>query len=188
MRYLRQLPLVLALLVAPGVLAQIQPGAATASSKSYYLSATITPAASATDVFAITGTATKLVRIQRLSVTGTQTTGGAVTLSVVRRSTANTGGTSSTPTAVKSDTTKAGPYADLKYYTANPTTGTLVGTAYAEAVFLASTTAGGDAFNWLPWRTGGCALRGTSEVVALSLGGVTVTGGSLTIAIEWTEE
>jgi hypothetical protein len=56
--------------------------------------------ATATDIFTIYGSATKTIKILRIGISATQTTGGAVNIQLIKRSTANTGGTSASSTAV----------------------------------------------------------------------------------------
>src|SRR5947209_15765629 len=65
-------------------------------------------AASATDVFEIKGSGTKTIRVNRVRVSGIKTTAGAdVDIVTLIRSTANTAGTSTAPTAVPYDSTSA---------------------------------------------------------------------------------
>lgn len=144
----------------------------------------------ATDVFTITGSATKTVRVTQLQISATKTTSTNVDFLLLKRSTANTGGTSSTLTAVPLDSTSAAATATARSYTANPTTGTLVGNLRTAKMFINTITGGASTF--LEWKFGeGCQpiyLRGTSEVLALNLNGATLAGSSLNIYIEWTEE
>lgn len=147
--------------------------------------------ASATDIFLINGVAGKPISVTRVEVTGVHTTAGLVDVSLVRRSTANSGGTSAATTIVPHDSSSPAAGAVMLQYTANPTPGTLVGAikrAYtpvgpaATSIALPSFTfeAG---LNGQPIR-----LNGVAEGLAVNLGGVTVTGGSFTCRIEWVEE
>src|ERR1700753_3395 len=98
----------------------------------------------ATDFFTITGNATTTIRVTRAECQGTVGT-AAVTfpMSAILRSTADTGGTSSTLTAIAHDSGNAtASLATVKAYTANPTTGTAVGTVRANLVSLPVTAAG----------------------------------------------
>lgn len=152
----------------------------------------LTPAASATDVFTITGSASKTIKITRISVTGSTTAGSGVlvNLQIIKRSTANSGGTSTTLTNVPHDSTSAAATATVRSYTANPTLGSTVGTIRAERVAFESTSVIASRLNW-DFGTRGAkniVLRGTSEVIAINLSAKTVTGGSLSIDIEWVEE
>ena len=53
----------------------------------------LAPAATATDIFTLTGSATKTVRVTFIQVTATRTTSGPVLISLLKRLTADTGGT-----------------------------------------------------------------------------------------------
>jgi hypothetical protein len=154
------------------------------------------PAANATDLFTITGSATRTVRIRRVVVDGIKTATSHEIVQIIKRSTANSGGTSTTPAGVPHDSTNTAATAVARAYTANPTLGTAVGTMLAKRVVFKAATPGnaqsvgagvifderfGDANQAI-------FLRGTSEVLAVNLNGVTLTGGSVTVTVEWSEE
>jgi hypothetical protein len=150
-------------------------------------------AASATDIFTLTGSASKTIRVTRLEISGQQTTAAAAQVIVLVRSTANTGGTSTNPTAVPHDSNSPAASATINAYTANPTTGSLVGNIYAGYVFLAApgtATVGSDkvVFDYGNRPAQAIVLRGTGQVLAVNLNGVTVTGGAFDINVEWSEE
>ena len=149
-------------------------------------------AASATDVFTITGSASKTIRVTKVMFNAIQTTAAQVGVVLLRRSTANTGGTSTAPTAVNYDTANAAATATVAAYTANPTTtGTLVGNLYVQRVFVPGAATASDAqglsetfgdFGQQPF-----VLRGAAQQLAINLAGVSVVGGSANITVEWTE-
>jgi hypothetical protein len=143
-----------------------------------------------TDIFTITGSASKTIRITRISFTGTQTTGTQIRVIVLKRSTANSGGTSTSPARVPHDSNNAAATATVLAYTANPTTGTLVGNIRAAKVLVGLTTVNSDQLIIdFGTRNGqGFVLRGTTQVLAINLAGVTIAGNSLDISFEWTEE
>lgn len=150
-------------------------------------------AASATDIFTITGSATKTIRVTRLEVSGQATTAAAAQVVLAVRSTANTSGTSTAPTAVPHDSASAAASATIKAYTVNPTTGTLVGNIKAAYVFLAApataTVCSEPLFLDFGLRPSqAIVLRGITQVLAVNLNAATVTGGAFDINIEWTEE
>lgn len=161
---------------------------------SYSASATaLAPAATATDIFEIKGSATKTVRITRIQITGVATAAGTYDVQVVKRSTANTGGTSTAPTAVPHDSADAAATAALKAYTANPTLGTAVGTMRAQKATVG--TAATSAVPCVPVvlefgkdNVRACVLRGIAESLCVNLNGVTITGGLLDVDCSWTEE
>jgi hypothetical protein len=147
-------------------------------------------ASTATDIFTITGSASKIVRITRVEISGTQTTGGIVPIILIRRSTANTAGTSTAPAKVTHDTTNPTATATVLAYTANPTVGTLVGPIRSLRAFVSGTTVANNIivedFGIRPSQA--IVLRGTAEVLAVNLNSTTVTGSLFNISIEWTEE
>ena len=148
-------------------------------------------AVTATDIFTITGSATKTVRVSRIMVNGVQTTAAQVNVLIVKRSTANSAGTSTAPTAVSYDTTNAAATATVLAYTANPTLGTAVGTASASRAFIPGAATASDA-QGLEIVSGDVGqqmmtLRGTAQVLAVNLNATTVAGSAINVTIEWTE-
>ncbi len=150
---------------------------------------------SATDVFTITGSASKVIRVKRIEVflTVNVALGGSQTIEVVlaKRSTANSGGTSTTPTVVPHDSTDSAGTAVVRAYTANPTLGSLVGAVRCAKITAVSvnTTAPVARQVWdfgLP-NSKPIYLRGTSEVLAVNLNGNTLTSDDNAINIEWDE-
>ncbi len=149
----------------------------------------VAPAASATDVFQLIGSATKTVEITQIIISGTQTTGGLVDVYIKKRSTANSGGTSSASTNVPMISTDAVATAVGAIYTANPTTGTTVGDVAIVTAAVGATTSTDDNIAIIDFGTRGKALAlvGVAQAMAISLNGVTLTGGSLKIMIEFLE-
>ena len=151
----------------------------------------LTVAATATDIFTITGSATKTIKIKHLSMNGTQTTAGNVDLLLLRRSTANTAGASTTLTNVPFDSLNPAGTATVRAYTVNPTRGTLVGTLHNKKLFVPTATGLGDEWIFQPTPDSNAqeiTLRGVNEVLAINLNGVSVGGSSFDIDITWTEE
>ena len=149
-------------------------------------------AATATDIFTITGSATKTVHVLRIGFSGTQTTAAALNVLLILRSTANSAGTSATATNVSLDSTNAAATAVVRNYTANPTVGTPVGTIRAVRAFI-PTTALASATQYYEFDFGqfseqALTLRGATQVLSLNLNSVTVAGGAWTCWVEWTEE
>ena len=145
----------------------------------------------ATDVFVLSGSATKTVRINKVTFDAIQTTASQVSILLVKRSTADTAGTSTAPAVVSYDTNNAAATAIALGYTANPTLGTAVGNAYTERVFVPGAATASDA-RGLAVTFGDVGqqfltLRGVAQQLAINLAGVTLAGGSANITIEWTE-
>ncbi len=149
-------------------------------------------AANATDIFMIYGSATKTIRILRIQVYATQTTAGAASIFLIKRSSANTGAGVAT-TKVPMDSQSPAATATVQHYTANPSAlGTTVGNiqAYRGIVPAAASLINNPICRWDFGNRPGQAivLRGTAEGVVVNLNSVTITGGSFIITCEWTEE
>jgi len=158
----------------------------------YSASATaIVPAALATDILTIAGSATKTINITRIDLNGVQTTAGQAVILLIKRSAADTGGTFSAVSKVPLDSLSAASTATVLAYTANPTVGTAFGTIASARMFLPGATTASDAQGMsMPYGgLGGqqLSLRGTSQVLAINLNGTTLAGGSININIEYTE-
>lgn len=161
----------------------------------YHATSTFTAANTATDIFTLTGSSTKTIRISRIGISATRTTQSIIDLVLLKRSTANTGGTSTNLSEISNDSNNAAATATALSYTANPTTGTLVGNL-RNIKFLVpvpgvggNTSAQTELIELFGDKFGqAIVLRGTGEVFAVNLAGVTVAGNSFSIWIEWTEE
>lgn len=155
----------------------------------------IVPAASATDIACITGSATKVVRVQRVRVSGS---GTAISLPVILtyHTVANTGGTPATTTALpvpfKLDTNNVAATATTTAYTANPTVDTSATIIDANQLGVVATTVGagvtaGVEFNYLGrLYTEAPTLRGVAQQVCVNLTGTSPTA-SLSVSFLWTE-
>jgi len=158
--------------------------------------------ATPTDAFCITGSASKTIRVNGIRVSGTITTAVNIPAVVLRRNTADTGGTPASTTANpantvgKMDSTFGTHTATLVSYTANPTindtsptylrTQTLPLTAATGAVppLLFDFSLYADVNGQIP------TLRGAAQQLCLNFNATaaTLTGNSLQIDIQWTEE
>lgn len=158
--------------------------------RTYSLAFTVAPVATATDIFQIIGSATTTVSINKINISGTQTTGGQTTVTIAKRSTANTGGTSTSSTMVVHDSTDASATSVGTIYTANPTTGTPVGNLRIFSLPLATATSTTNNIVQLDFGERGkpIILNGVAQALVIALGGVTLAGGSINVWIEFTEE
>ena len=160
----------------------------------------LVPGASATDIATLTGSASKVVKLIKVEITATTTsaTPAALDVLLLKRSTANTLGTSTgSPTPVPHDSANPAVSATFLAYTAPPTTGTLVGTALKNDKFMmALATATATDFpgvNKITWIWDGAeqapTLRGIADVVAVNLNSATPTAtASFDVTFVWTEE
>lgn len=154
----------------------------------------IVPAASATDIACITGSATKIIRVQVIRVVGT---GTAITIPVVitKHASANTGGTATTGSAIPVpyalDSTDAAASATTVAYTANPTiadsTPGFIDTQFLGLAATTTSTAGNVTFNYGDRNfMEAPTLRGVAQQLCVNLNGTSPTA-SLTVSFRWTE-
>lgn len=152
----------------------------------------VAPAAAPTDVFTITGSATKTIRVLEIGVSATSAANAIINCQLIKRSTANTGGTSAAATAVPHDSNNAAATATVLSYTANPTAlGTTVGPVRTFKLLSdATTTATQDLQIFIFGDNPGQAvvLRGTAQVFAVNLNSATLGGGNLDVYVTWSEE
>lgn len=151
------------------------------------------PAATPTDVLQIYGSATKVIRVKSILIAGTATAASNIIANLIRRSTANSGGTSTVPVGVPRDTTNDTATAALRLYTVNPTAlGTAVGTIDGGRLNLAPPANGSIdrlLFQYAWQMDQAFVLRGATQGLCLNLGGATwPAGGAMDISIAWTEE
>lgn len=149
----------------------------------------IVPATSATDVFTIIGSGTKIVRIRAVTLYGAQTTGSVVPFFLIKRSTADTGGASTNGTAVPWSSGNPAATAVVSAYTANPSgLGTSLGNLSYEIPFVAIVQDTLFDYNFTLTPSEVYTLNTAAETIAVNLNATTVTGGSLAIKMSWTEE
>jgi hypothetical protein len=154
-------------------------------------SAPFSPGATPQDVFTITGSATRRVQVTRFGISTVQTTAGMNAWLVVKRSSANTGGTSVLVTAVPLDDSYPAATATVRSYTANPTAGTLVGTIWSGRIAspAPATALAGTIQDVSADRGGSITLTGTTDVLAWNLNGVALPPGvSVQAYVSWTEQ
>ncbi len=185
--------LLAALLATTAAHAQFQPQPQNPGRNSTYVaSAGVTSAASATDIFNLKGSASRVVTVTSVECNGIATTAGVANLSLIKRSAANSGGTSTAPTVVPTNSGLPAGTAALLAYTANPTVGTVVGTVGAKTLGMPLATGGGapsalwnfvsDQFNQP------VVLNGVAESLSVNGNGVTLPAGAvLNCTFTWTE-
>lgn len=157
-----------------------------------YATVGFSPVATPTDIFTLAGDVGTLVRIRRVVVSGMATTAGFMPINLIRRSTPNTGGTSSAPTPSKKGTRfPDAAEAVLALYTANPT-----GLGTPNATFLGQrlfTNLVGNQHDSIVarWDEG---LQfppeiGANEWLCLNMLGATLPAGAVfDFSVEWDEE
>lgn len=145
----------------------------------------------AADIAGLCGSGTKTVRLTYFSISGTATAASAVSIGLVKRSTADTGGGLTADTAVPNDSNNAAATASLVRFTSAPTSGNSVGFVRSLAITL-TTAAGAIPAVWytLPFGVENdqeIVLRGTAQCVYLSQG-TNPAGETVSISWQWTEE
>lgn len=157
----------------------------------YRAAAVFTPAATAaTDIFTLTGSATKTCDVTHIQISCTATAAAASDVILLKRSTADTAGTSSPVTAVPLDANSAAGTCTALAYTANPTTGSLVGSVSIDKAAISTATGAPQALidDFGIRQTQPLILRGIAQVAAVNLNGATLAGLSCDIEVEWTEQ
>ena len=155
--------------------------------------AALAPAASATDVFTITGSATKTIWVYEVGCSGISTAAARANVALVKRSTANSAGTSTAPTVVPHDSANSAGTATILAYTANPTTGTLVGIVRDARLATAEAATNATAPSTVVFRFGDdfsqpLVLRGITQVLAVNGNGASFAAGtSLSCWVSWSE-
>lgn len=188
----------------PGVNSVPQPGLITGinNQQQTYTAGFIglVPAASATDTVCIAGSATKTIAVTRIQLSGTAGTLVTLPVTLVRRTSVDTGGTAGSTTAnpantiAKHDTLNATASAVPISYTAVPT---IVDSSptYLQTVNLTlPVTSAGTSTVPLDWRFGNIAigeqpliLRGVAAQLCLNLNTISVSSGVLTGSLTWYE-
>lgn len=152
----------------------------------------ISTAASATDIFRITGSASKTIYIKRISVSGTQTTAGNIAVSLYKRSTANSDGTTTAITEHPMDSGFGAATAVSTGITANQTVGTGVVIGARRMAWLTTGTAvDSQPATWVfgDWGPNSfVVLRGVAQALTVNLNATTITGGKATVEVEWMEK
>jgi hypothetical protein len=142
----------------------------------------------ASDVFRLSGSATKLIRVTRIEVLCIAGAATTTTWTVQKRSTANSGGTTAATNVAAVDSTQPASSASSTGYTVASTPGTVVGNVRIWRGSVATTG------TLVTWDFGGTrpskcpVLRGAAEGLVINNGTAIGTSGSWTIAVEYTEE
>jgi hypothetical protein len=163
----------------------------------------LVPVASATDLVCIAGSATKTVKVMQVKLSGTAGTLITTPLQLLRRASADTGGTAGSTTANPAntislrDTTQSAATATLIAYTANPT---IVDTSptYVDSQSITLPVSGTTAASVVPTTfeygmfiediVAPPTLRGIAQQICVNVGGASISSGVINGVITWTEE
>lgn len=159
--------------------------------RTYSASARTTPATSATDFMFIPGNGTTTVYVTKVVISGLATTARLQDIQLIKRTTANTGGTSSSMSIAQHDSTDAVPSSTPITYTANPTGLGSSGGIFRQA-FAALGVAASSDDNILTFDFGDkgrpIVLRAATQGLAVNLSGTaTLAGDSISVSVEWYE-
>jgi hypothetical protein len=167
------------------------------SNKASYRATVIpfSPASTPSDIISINGSATKTIRVLRMTLNCTQTTTGISDWYVLKRSTANTATTPTVVTPTANDSNYDVATATVKRYVTNPSAlGTFVGNyAIVNVLSPPVAPAGTSATAYVPylfdWTNNPIVLRGADEGLHLNFNDVSRPAGlQVNCIIEWTEE
>lgn len=161
-------------------------------SKTYSASITgLVVAAAATDFIMITGSATKTIRITKIEVIGTATGDIVTDITVIKRSTLNEEGTSTTLTSVPHDSSDEPATSVIKAYTVNSKKlGTSVGDIISHKLFLSTSKTQPYALKMLfgDRASKAIVLRGADQCLCLNYNGNTNAGNAISISVEFIED
>lgn len=147
-----------------------------------------TVAATPTDVVTLSGSASKTVRILRVTVSAIGVA-ASTDLALVKRTAANTGGTASTPTPAQHDSSDAAATAVLSQYSANAASlGTGINFRTQKLNLNTAGSAGSLTWDFTSRNGKGMVLRGTTQFLAISFLNAPTAPTSLNYDVEWTEE
>ena len=153
------------------------------------------PAATPTDWFTIQGSASKTIRITRITIAARATAANQYRVSLIKYSVFLTGGTSAAPTIVPHDSLSAAATAVVNTWAGGlPTPGTAVGKIADDSLpvgVLGTPTFNNEVvlydFGIRPAQA--IVLRGTAQYLAINSGGAALPSGFVAdVRIEWTEE
>lgn len=156
----------------------------------------VVAAAAATDVACLTGSATRVIRVQQIRIGGTATTAISVPVLLMKRATADTGGTAATGTALpvpySLDSTMAAATATTIAYTANPTVNDaspgIVDSAELSLPLIATGSASAVNFDYQPRNyVEAITLRGVAQQLCVNLNATSPAGNLLNVTFRWTE-
>lgn len=150
------------------------------------------PQTGAGDAACLVGSATKTVRVTKIRVSGTDATAQSAVMNTVKRTVANTGGTSTQPSIGSFDSGNSAGTAVMNAYTAVPTPGAGVTIGSDVINLLATTTATSiveRAFNPQNQLNQQLTLRGVAQSLCVNFpNALTTAAASLSVTFEWTEQ
>jgi hypothetical protein len=145
---------------------------------------------SAGDVYCINGSATKTIKVKGIRISALASAAIADDIAVIKRSTANSGGTPTTITPVPNDSLNAAATATVKAFATAPTPGTSVGQVRSQVITIPTTAAAVSPvlalFQFTPYWDQPIVLHGVAEGICVNV--PSTAGGQWSIDSEFTEE
>lgn len=148
----------------------------------------------ATDIWTLTGSATKTGFLQFLAISSSATAAATGDLSVIRRSAADTAGTAVNPTVAKADPSDGAATLTPAHYTAHPTAlgtsaGVIFGQRYTQPA-PATTVQPGIFLDFRQYNGGkGLRISGATDIIAVNVpAGLGGAGNAWDVTACWTEE
>ena len=158
----------------------------------------IVPDSAATDICTLSGSATKTVKVRRIAISGYTATAQTDPVAIIKRSTANTGGTGVALSAIAYDSTNSltgsttnTATAVAEAFTGNPTIGTQAGMIADVYIGFGAPTNASEAPHEAVFGTLGSpvVLRGIAQMLTVNLNGLTYAAPvGMSCVFEWTEE
>jgi hypothetical protein len=145
------------------------------------------PAANANDIIELKGSASKTIKVYSVVMSATQATGGLIDLALVKRSTADSGGTSGPGTIIARKASSPATTASVRLYTANPTLGTLVGIVDTKKMWIGTTTDGTETVSW-DCSGAPVILSAATESFCINTNSAMASGTSWNVSILWSEQ
>lgn len=149
------------------------------------------PGAGANDIIQIAGANLKIIKIRTILIGGTAAAARQQTVGVVRRSSADTGGTPVNLVPRAADSTDAAASAVATFFSAAPTIGTGVGILDANSFALVVSGGLQDRaiFNYEQLTAKAPTLNNSSDFICINLTGVaTIATDKIDFSIWWTEQ
>lgn len=143
------------------------------------------------DIFRISGSATKTVYIKKIRISATANATQGNNIAVIKRSAANTGGTSVASVLIPLDSTSVAATASAVHYTAAPTSGTAVGPVRATKFVIPTITSLYNPeiiFQFNENNGNPLVLNGTTQGLGIILNTAPGAGNNFLINVEWDEE
>lgn len=184
----------LALLSAPALAQTPSYGSPVLQRPTYAAAANFTyPVTGAGDAACLVGSATKTIRVIGVRVSGTDSTAQSAVMQLIKRTAANTGGTSTQPSIAAYDSNLDGAAtAVMNAYTVVPTPGAGIALRSDEVNLLATTSATSVVdykFEPQTLLSQQMTLRGASQQLCVNFpNALSTAAANLNVTFEWTEQ